>query len=74
MIKMANLKKGYQPKGKLGSGSRFKAVSGNVASEYVKKGFSAKKANAIGGAIAANAGRKKFGKAKFQGLAAKGKK
>lgn len=68
------LKKGYTPKGKLGSGSRFQAVSGNVASEYVKKGFSPQKAKQIGGAIAAKAGRKKYGNKKMASMASAGKK
>lgn len=67
-------KKGYKPKGKLGSGSRFKAVSGPVASEYVSKGYTPKKAAKIGAAIAAKAGRAKFGAKKMTKLARAGKK
>lgn len=66
-------KKGYTPKGKLGTGSRFAAVSGNVASEYLKKGYSPKKATQIGGAIAAKAGQAKYGVKKMANLAKKGK-
>ena len=54
------------PKAKLGSGARFKALKGKL----MKKGKSAEDAEAI----AASVGRKKYGKAKFQKLAAKGKK
>ena len=36
----------------------FKAVEGKIAREYEKKGISPKKAEAIGGAVAANAARK----------------
>ncbi len=61
--------KGYQPKGKLGQGSRFKAVSGSVQSEYVKKGFTPKTASKIGAAVAAKAGAKKFGQSKMNKLA-----
>lgn len=71
---MAAVKKGYTPQGKLGSGSRFKAVSGGVASQYIKKGYSAAKAKQIGGAVAANAGRAKYGNAKMAKLAKSGKK
>lgn len=67
------MKKGYTAKGKLGSGARFGAVSGSVASEYVKKGYSPKKAAQIGGAVAAEAGRKKFGASKMANLAKKDK-
>lgn len=66
--------KGYTPKGKLGTGSRFSAVSGGVASQYVKKGYSPKKAASIGAAVAASAGRKKFGGGKMAKLSAVGKK
>lgn len=67
------MNKGYTPKGKLGSGSRFGSVSGSVASEYVKKGYSAKKAESIGAAVAAKAGRKKYGGSKMAKLAKGGK-
>jgi hypothetical protein len=50
-------------KPKLGSGSRFKALTKKLA----KKGAGASKA------LAAWIGRKKYGKKRFQGLAAKGK-
>lgn len=65
--------KGYSPQGKLGSGTRFSNVSGGVAQEYVKKGYSAKKANAIGAAVAANAGRAAHGKKRMAQLSAAGK-
>jgi hypothetical protein len=45
-------------KGKLGSGARFKALAKKTGSP----------------ALAAYIGRKKYGKAKFQKMAAKGKK
>lgn len=67
------MKKGYKPKGKLGSGSRFAAVSGSAASEYMKKGYSPKSAARIGAAIAAKAGRKKYGNNKMASLARGGK-
>lgn len=67
------MNKGYKPKDKLGSGSRFSAVSGSAASEYVKKGYSPKAAAKIGAAIAAKAGRKKFGAKKMTALAKAGK-
>lgn len=66
-------KKGYTPKGKLGTGSRFGAVSGQATSEYVKKGYTPKKAAQIGAAIAANAGRSKFGFNKMAKLAKAGR-
>lgn len=65
-------KKGYNPKGKLGSGSRFKAVSGSVSSQYMNKGYSPKKAEQIGAAVAAKAGQKKYGIKKMASLAKKG--
>lgn len=49
---------------KLGSGARFKALKGKLGKQ---KGVTDP------GALAASIGRKKFGKAKFQKLAAKGK-
>ena len=67
------MKKGYTPKGKLGSGSRFKAVTGSVASEYLKKGYSASKAKEIGTAVAAKAGRAKYGNKKMASLSKGGK-
>lgn len=66
-------KKGYQPKGKLGQGSRFAAVSGSATNEYVKKGYSPKAAAKIGAAIAAKAGRAKYGAGKMSKMATKGK-
>jgi len=53
-------------KAKLGSGARFKAVSKSIQ----KKGKSKKAADAI----AASIGRKKYGKKKFQKMAAAGRK
>jgi len=50
-------------KPKLGSGERFKELSAKLAKRGVKDP----------GALAAYIGRKKFGKARFQKLAAKGK-
>lgn len=67
------MKKGYKPKGKLGSGSRFSAVSGQAANEYIKKGYSSKTAAKIGAAIAAKAGRAKYGNKKMSAMAKKGK-
>jgi hypothetical protein len=52
-------------KAKLGSGGRFKALKNTLAHEG---GVSNP------GALAAAIGRKKFGKKKFQGLAAKGRR
>jgi len=59
---------------KLGSGKRFKALSGSVAAQYEKKGMSAEKAKKIGGAVAAMAGRKKYGAKKMTKMAVKGRK
>lgn len=70
---MAN-SKGYVPKGKLGTGTRFSNVSGSVSSEYVKKGYSAKKAAAIGAAVAASAGREAHGTKQMARYSAMGKK
>ena len=53
-------------KAKLGSGKRFKAVSKSIQ----KSGKSKKSADAI----AASIGRKKYGKKKFQKMAAAGKR
>lgn len=53
-------------KAKLGSGVRFKSG----VKKIMAKGLSKKSA----GAIMANAGRKKYGKSKFQKLAAAGRK
>lgn len=55
------------PKAKLGEGGRFAALKQQIAGE---KGIDSDEA----GAIAASAGRAKYGKAKFQAMAAKGKK
>lgn len=59
---------------KLGGGGRFKKVVASVAKGYEKKGMPAKKAKAIGGAVAAKIGREKYGKGQFQKLAKLGKK
>lgn len=67
------MQKGYTPKGKLGTGSRFSNVSGSVQSEYVKKGYSAKKAAQIGAAVAANAGRAAHGAKSMARMAKAGK-
>lgn len=61
-------------KPKLGSGERFKKLSGSVAKQYKKKGKSAEEAARIGAAVAAKAGRKKYGKKKMAKMAAAGKK
>lgn len=53
------------PKAKLGSGGRFAALKESVE----KEGKSPK----VAGAIAASVGRKKYGKAKFQKMAAQGR-
>lgn len=58
-------KGGTAKKPKLGSGERFKALSSKIQ----KSGKSKDAADAIAAAI----GRKKYGKSKFQKLAAKGK-
>jgi hypothetical protein len=52
-------------KAKLGSGARFAALKSKIA----KKGGASDP-----GAVAASIGRKKYGKERFQKLAAKGKK
>lgn len=65
--------KGYSPKGKLGTGTRFGNVSGGVAQEYVKKGYSAKKAAAIGAAVAAKSGRAAHGAKQMAKYASEGK-
>lgn len=61
-------------KPKLGSGARFKKLSGTVAKEYAKKGKSAKVAKKIGAAVAAKVGMKKYGKTKMMKMAKAGKK
>lgn len=53
-------------KPKLGSGGRFKSLENKLE----RKGYSKKRADAI----AASAGRKKYGKTKFQKLASAGRK
>jgi hypothetical protein len=60
-------------KAKLGSGKRFAAIEKKAEKFYEKKGKSPEKAKMIAGAVAAAIGRAKYGKAKFQKLAAKGK-
>jgi len=57
---------GTTKKPKLGTGERFKALSSKIQS--------AGKSKDAADAIAAAIGRKKYGKSKFQKLAAKGKK
>lgn len=51
-------------KAKLGSGARFKALKAKLSKKGIRNP----------GALAASIGRKKYGKARFQKLAAKGKK
>lgn len=51
-------------KARLGSGKRFKALKGKLARKGAKNP----------GALAAYIGRRKYGKAKFQKLAARGRK
>lgn len=53
-------------KAKLGSGARFKALSKKVQAQ----GYSKESANAVAAAV----GRAKYGKKKFQAMAAKGRK
>jgi len=61
-------------KAKLGTGAKFAAMSKDVAKSYMKKGMPAKKAEAIGKAVAAKAGIKKYGQKKMTAMAIKGKK
>jgi hypothetical protein len=61
-------------KSKLGSGARFKALKGTVASYYQSKGKSPKEAARIGAAVAVKQGMKKYGKKKMQSMARAGKK
>lgn len=61
-------------KAKLGSGARFKKLSGSVAKGYIKKGMSPAKAKKIGAAVAAKQGIKKYGKKKMTKMAVAGKK
>ncbi len=69
-----SMSKGYTPVGKLGTGTRFGKVQSQAAQGYIKKGYSPKTAAKIGGAIAASAGRAKFGATKMAKLSAKGRK
>lgn len=57
--------KGYKPKGKLGSGVRFKALSAKLGR---RKGVEDPDA------LAAYIGRKKYGKKKMASMSAKGRK
>ena len=61
-------------KSKLGSGERFAKLKSKVAQSYEKKGKSPKEAEKIGAAVAAEQGRKKYGKKKMTKLAQAGKK
>lgn len=56
--------KKYKPKGRLGSGSRFKAVEAAARKSGAKNPA----------AVAASAGRKKYGKKKMAKLAAAGRR
>ena len=66
--------KGYSPRGKLGTGTRFANVASGIKSEYVKKGYSAKRAGEIAGAVAANAGRAAHGAKQMAKYSAAGRK
>ena len=55
---------------KLGGGSRFAKLKASIAAASKKKG---RKTIRDPGAVAAAIGRKKYGKAKFQKMAAKGR-
>jgi hypothetical protein len=59
---------------KLGSGARFAGIANKAAEAYKKKGMPAAKAKAVGAAIAAKAGTKKYGQKKMTQMATKGKK
>lgn len=61
-------------KAKLGTGARFAAIANKAAGEYESKGASSMKAKEIGAAIAAKAGRKKYGAKKFSKLSAMARK
>lgn len=61
---MAAKRRSSKRKPKLGSGKRFKTLKGKLSRKGVKNP----------GALAASIGRKKYGKAKFQKLAATGRK
>ncbi len=63
-MKMSDHLNNLKSKGKLGSGQRFASLKAKLGKE---KGITNP------GALAASIGRKKYGKAKFQSLAAKGK-
>ena len=60
-------------KARLGSGAKLAAMSKDVAKSYMKKGVPAKKAEAIGKAVAAKAGIAKYGQKKMTQMAKKGK-
>lgn len=62
------MKRGYKP---TGSGQKFGKVSDQVKAEYLKKGYSAAKAQAIGGAVAAK--KSKFGSQAMKSMAKAGK-
>jgi hypothetical protein len=64
----------YAPKAPLGSGARFNNVQNSVADEYEKKGMDAEKAEKIGAAVAAKAGRRAHGAKEMARLAKAGKK
>lgn len=57
---------------KLGGGGRFHKLSGDVAQQYEDKGYSAEEAQRIGAAVAAKAGRAKYGAKKMARMAAQG--
>ncbi len=59
---------------KLGGGGQFAKLKDTVAAGYEKKGMSAAKAKAIGGAVAAEKGIKKYGEPKMNKMAVAGKK
>lgn len=61
-------------KPKLGSGARAKALEKKISAYYEKKGKSPDEAEKIAAATQAVIGRKKYGKKKYQELAAKGRK
>lgn len=65
--------KGYTSKAKLGTGTRAAHIVNSVQNEYVKKGYSAKKAAAIGGAVAGMAGRAAHGAKQMTKYAKEGK-
>jgi hypothetical protein len=58
----------------IGGGGRFDKLQGEVAAGYMEKGMSAARAKQIGAAVAAKQGRKKYGKKKFQTMAAAGRR